>query len=144
MQQAALDRPRLSEKNGRLVIHIPMQFRRRSGRKEILMPAGSDKRQPGEVPVYKPLAVAVARAHRWQVLLEQGRFKSISELADVVGVDRGYVGRLLNLTLLAPDIVGKIMVGLEPAGVSLRQLTKTMPARWDEQRLVAASDSGAG
>jgi len=141
MQPAALDRPRLCEKDGRLVIHIPMQFRRRSGRKEILMPAGSDKRHPGEAPIYKPLAVAIARAHRWQELLSRGRFESISELAAAVGIDRGYVRRLLSLTLLAPDIIAAILAGNEPSGLSLARLTRGMPVRWDEQRLLAASFS---
>jgi len=143
MQQAVLDRPRLGEKDGRLVIHIPMQFRRRSGRKEILMPTGSDKRQPGQAPIYKPLAVAIARAHRWKALLEQGRFKSIAELAEAVDTDRSYVRRLLSLTLLAPDITEAILAGNEPSGLSLVRLTRGLPVRWDEQRLVAASYSGA-
>ena len=106
------------------------------------MPVGSDKRQPGEVPIYKPLAVAIARAYRWRDLLAQGRFKSISDLADAVGIDRSYVRRLLSLTLLAPDITEAILAGNEPSGLSL-ELTRGMPVRWDEQRLLVASNSGA-
>ena len=141
MQQAAPDKPRLSEKDGRLIIHIPMQFRRRGGRKEIVVPAGSGKQKRGEVPICKPLAIAIARAHRWQELLRQRRFKSISELAEAVGTDRGYVRRLLNLTLLAPDIIEAILAGNEPSGLSLQRLTRGMPVGWDEQRRVAASFS---
>jgi hypothetical protein len=141
MQQAAPDRPRLSEKDGRLIIHIPMQFRRRGGRKEIVLPAGSGQRKRGESPICKPLAIAIARAHRWQELLSRRRFKSISELAEAVGTDRGYVRRLLNLTLLAPDIIDAILAGNEPSGLSLQRLTRGLPVRWDEQRRVAASFS---
>ena len=100
---------------------------------------GTLGQEPRTAPVYKPLAVAVARAHRWEELLEQGRFSSINELADAVGVDRGYVGRLLNLTLLAPDIVEMILDGREPSGLSLRQLNRIMPLDWDAQRRVEAS-----
>jgi len=141
MQDPAPGRPRFTERDGRLIIHIPMQFRRRGGRKEIVVPAGSDRRRRGQAPICKPLAVAIARAHRWQELLRRGRFKSISELAETVGTDRGYVRRLLNLTLLAPDIIEAILAGNEPSGLSLQRLTREMPLRWDEQRRVAASFS---
>ena len=141
MQQAAPDRPLLTEKDGRLIIHIPMQFRRRGGRKEIVVPAGSGGRRHGQTPLCKPLAVAIARAHRWQEQLRRGRYKSISELAEAVGTDHGYVRRLLNLTLLAPDIIEAILAGNEPSGLSLQRLTRGMPVGWDEQRRVAASFS---
>ena len=142
MQLTAMqDEPWLSERDGWVIIHIPMQFRRRGGRKEILAPLCKKSGEPGAVPAYKPLAVALARAHRWKELLERGRFGSINELAEAVGVDRGHVGRLLNLTLLAPDLVEMILDGREPSGLSLRQLNKIMPRRWDEQRRVAASFS---
>ncbi len=142
MRQAAMqDEPWLSERDGRVIIHIPMQFRRRGGRKEIIVPLGGDGREPGATPAYQPLAVAVARAYRWKELLERGKFGSVTELAEAVGVDRGHVGRLLNLTLLAPDIVERILDGREPPGLSLRQLARIMPSQWDEQRRVAASFS---
>ena len=142
MQHAAMqDEPWLSERDSLLILHVPMQFRRRGGRKEILPPPNGNGREARTVPIYKPLAVAMARAHRWEELLEHGRFRSINELADAVGVDRGYVGRLLNLTLLAPDLVEMILDGREPSGLSLRQLNRIMPLQWDEQRRVAASFS---
>ena len=141
MRQSAMqDEPWLSERDGRVIIHIPMQFRRRGGRKEILEPAGGNGAS-GALPAYEPLAVAIARAHRWKELLDRGRFRSVTELGEAVGVDRGHVGRLLNLTLLAPDIVARILNGQEPSGLSLRQLTRIMPLRWDEQRRVEASFS---
>ena len=139
MRQAAMqDEPWLSERDGRVIIHIPMQFRRRGGRKEIIEPSRRNGAS-GALPAYEPLAVAIARAHRWKDLLDQGRFGSVTELAEAVGVDRGHVGRLLNLALLAPDIVERILEGEEPSGLSLRQLTRIMPSDWDAQRRVEAS-----
>ena len=57
---------------------------------------------------------ALARAHRWKRLLEEGRYASISELAKAEKIDRGYLGRILQLTLLAPDIVEAILDGRQP------------------------------
>ena len=62
---------------------------------------------------------AIARAHRWQEQIEAGQFATIDELARELGFDRTYVGRMLRLTSLAPDIVEAILRGDEPEGLSL-------------------------
>ena len=49
-------------------------------------------------------------------------------------MDRAYIGRLLNLTLLAPDIIAAILDGREPSGLSLEKLTRNPPLSWREQR----------
>jgi hypothetical protein len=53
---------------------------------------------------------ALARAFRYQRLLDEGRYASISEIA-AEKVDRGYLGTILRFTLLAPDIVEAILDG---------------------------------
>ena len=55
-----------------LVMRIPMRFQRRGGRKRIVAPDGSEM-----APATKPrtdgtLLKALARAHRWQAMLEEG------------------------------------------------------------------------
>ncbi len=49
-------------------------------------------------------------------------------------MDRSYVGRVMRLALLAPDIVEAIVAGREPSGLSLERLVKKMPMVWEEQR----------
>ena len=134
--EAAVAEPRLVERDGRMVIIIPMQFKRRGGRKEIIVPRNAKNVSPAvaENPaVQKPLAVAVARAHRWQSLLDQGRYNSMNDLADAARLDRSYVRRLLNLTLLSPNLVRAILEGREPSGLSISQLMAGVPERWEEQ-----------
>lgn len=82
------------------------------------------------------LVVALARAHRWQKLLDDGKFKSVPDLAREIGLDPSFAARLLRLTLLAPNIVEAILLGEEPSGSSLTMLTKQLPLVWDEQRRV--------
>jgi DNA invertase Pin-like site-specific DNA recombinase len=113
---------------------IPMRFKRKSGRKEIVLPPGDHPPTLHSTAIQKPLAVSLARAHRWRELLDNGRFHSIGELAEEIGTDRAYIGRLLNLTLLAPDIIDEILDGREPSGLSLEKLTRNTPFSWDEQR----------
>jgi hypothetical protein len=130
----SLGRPALVEREGRLVISIPMQLKRRSFRKEIVVPQGL----PGATGTSRsssPLALAVARAHRWAALLEEGRYPTIRALADDISLDRSYVARILNLALLSPDVVGAILDGDESSGLSIEGLRKDLPVCWEEQRV---------
>jgi hypothetical protein len=62
---------------------------------------------------------ALARAHRWKRLQESGRLGSLTELATTEKIDSSYLGKMLRLTLLAPDIVEAILNGRQSAGVRL-------------------------
>jgi hypothetical protein len=73
-------------------------------------------------------------ANSRRLLLESGRYTSISEMAAAEKIDRGYLGRILLLTLLAPDIVEAILDGTQPAGLGLPRLMEPFPVGWDEQR----------
>jgi len=111
-----------------------MNLKRRSGRKEIIVPDGLPGTERKKSPTQEPLVTALARAFHWQDLIDTGRYASITELADALGVDRSYVSRIMRLTLLAPDIVDAISQGREPSGLSLERLVKGMPVGWAEQR----------
>jgi ParB-like chromosome segregation protein Spo0J len=63
---------------------------------------------------------ALARAHRWKRLLDEGRYRSASEIAEAENIARSYVTRLLKLTLLAPDIQEAILEGRPRRGCSLK------------------------
>jgi len=130
-----VDQMSITREDGQIIVHIPMTLKVRSGRKEIILPEGvvpedSTAQQP---TTYSPLVIALARGFRWKSFLETRRFASIGELAHAVGRDSSYVGRTLNLTLLAPDVIQAILDGREPSGLSLEKL-KTFPQEWEEQR----------
>ena len=128
------EKPKIRVDDDGVVVHIPMKFKRRGGRKEIIVPQGCVSTAPEKSPIQRPLVVALARAFRWQELLESGKVASIAALAKQLKVDRAYVSRILGLTLLAPDIVRAILDGNEPSGLSLARLTKPFPVLWEEQR----------
>ncbi len=115
-----------------VVIRIPMQLKSRRGRKEIIVPEGLGGRSKS--PTQEPLLTALARAFHWQELLDSGRYQSVTELAEALGGDRSYVGRIMRLALLAPDIVEAIVRGEEPSGLSLEKLLKGIPIVWAKQR----------
>ena len=70
----------------------------------------------------------LSRANRWQRMPDAGRYTSISEIADAERIDRGYLGRVLRLTLLAPDIVEAILDGRQPDGLGLPRLIEPIPS----------------
>jgi len=77
---------------------------------------------------------AIARAFRWRGMLESGEYVTIREIANAEKINESYVGRVLRLTLLAPDIVEAIISGQQPAGLQLDGLMKSVPIEWREQR----------
>ena len=89
-----------------ITVRVPFAIRRRPGRKAVVAPV--QHRCATAVPTRADPALvkALARAFRYQRLLDEGRYASISEMAVAEKLDRGYLGRVLQLTLLAPDIGG--------------------------------------
>jgi len=128
------EKPMLVADGDNILIRIPMRFKRRGGRKEIIAPEGLDSALPEAGPAQQPIVTALARARRWQEMLDIGEVESLTALAEKMDVDRSYVARILRLGLLAPDIVEAILEGREPSGLSLAKLTQTLPMSWSEQR----------
>ena len=79
---------------------------------------------------------AVARAFRWREMLETGEYPTIREIANAEKINETYVGRVLRLTLLAPDIVEAILNGRQPAGLQLDGLQRRFPVEWRDQQAV--------
>lgn len=117
-----------------ITVRIPMTFARRGGRKAIVAPDGGDAWAPSRPRLDEALIRAIVRAHRWERLLEQRKYRSAAELAEAEGITRSFVSRLLRLTLLAPNILEVILDGRQPKGVQLEDLTQSLPSGWAEQR----------
>jgi hypothetical protein len=56
-------------------------------------------------------------------------------------IGRGYLGRILQLTLLAPDIVEAILDGRQPPELGLPALMEPFPLKWDVQRTALAESA---
>jgi hypothetical protein len=77
---------------------------------------------------------AIARAFRWREMLENGTHATIAEIAAAEKINESYVGRVLRLTLLAPDIVETILGGRHPTQMTLAVLMRRLPILWSAQR----------
>jgi len=115
-----------------ITVRVPLTIRHRPGRKTIVTPKAAG---PALVTTRADPALvkALARAFRYQRMLDEGRYASISEMAEAERIERGYLGSLLRLTLLAPDIVEGVLDGRQSKSMNLAELRDPFPAIWAEQ-----------
>jgi hypothetical protein len=121
-------------------IRVPMGFKTRGGRKEIISVRGPSGLPPdaattADVGPRSPLVVALARAYRWQRMIDSGEMAGVEAIATKYRMERTYIARILGLATLAPEIVDAALKGNEPSGMSVRKLMAgRLPIRWDKQR----------
>ena len=120
-----------------ITVRVPLAIRHRPGRKTVVTPM-TDGVAPVTTRADPALVKALARAFRYQRMLDEGRYASISEMAKAEQIERGYLGSLLRLTLLAPSTVKAILDGRQPEGMTLPGLMEPFPVDWTEQRQVPA------
>jgi hypothetical protein len=124
-----------------ITVRVPLTIRRRPGRKAVVTSI-----RKGAEPVVRTgadpaLLKALAQAFRYQRMLDEGRYASISEMAAGERIERGYLGTLLRLTLLAPNIVDAILDGHQPEGLGLPRLLAPFPAGWANQRAMPGASA---
>jgi hypothetical protein len=118
-------------------MRIPMRFQRRGGRKRIVAPDGSEIASTKKPQPDGTLVKALARAWRWQRMLDEGVYATVSDIGDAENISKSYVSRILRLALLAPDIVEAILVGKADQSLMLERLERPLPSSWEEQRKLA-------
>jgi hypothetical protein len=95
---------------------------------------GGEAWAPAKPRPDETLIRALARAHRWKRMLEDGTCRSARDIGEAEKVDPSFVNRLIRLTLLAPDNQEAILDGQQPKGMQLEEMTRVMPSEWGEQR----------
>ncbi len=93
---------------------LPLAIRRRGWRKVVESPDGAVlPTAPRHVATNADPALlkGLGRAFRWKRLLDAGTYASMSDVARAEKLDRTYVGDVLRLTLLAPEIVERFWRG---------------------------------
>lgn len=129
-----MTKPKVSDDGRTITVRVPISIRRRGGRRLVFAPDGSDiSAAPVTRHVDNAMVKAVARAFRWREMLEDGEYATIREIAGAEKINETYVGRVLRLTLLAPEIVEAILDGQQPGGLQLEDLLRRFPVRWEAQ-----------
>lgn len=134
-----IGQPKLNRDGRTMVVSIPFSLQRSGGRKRVVTSANVDVWAPAKPQVDNTLIKAVVRAHRWRNMLESNMFTTVRDLANTEKINESYLSRVLRLTLLSPAITEAILNGLQPDGLELAQLFKSIPAEWDEQQVLISS-----
>jgi hypothetical protein len=115
----------------KLETFLPLQFRRRGAQRVIV-----DDRYFHDVKLLE----GVARAFYWQHLIDTGVMKSGSDIARAEGLHPSVPNELMRLTLLAPDIIEKLMMGSQPRRMNLIWFRRnSLPVDWSAQRKIVKS-----
>lgn len=87
------------------------------------------------------LVRALGLAHHWQRLLDDGRFTSMTEIAQVEGLNPRRVSIIARLVHLAPDVVEACLIG--SSGNALEHLIRngSLPLDWQQQRRMIQAKS---
>jgi hypothetical protein len=114
-------------------IRIPMTFKKRGGRRIIVRPDGTNANPIPAATTDRSMVKAIARAFRWQRLLEDGTYKCLDDIAKAERIGASFVSRIIRLSLLSPNIVDAILEGRQPAHLTLKTLMKPFPMDWGKQ-----------
>jgi DNA invertase Pin-like site-specific DNA recombinase len=113
---------------------IPTSIRRRGVETRLVLSGSQSKsKASGWDPA---LVKALARSRQWFDDLVSGRFRSLVEIAKAEGVTNRYVGRMLPLAFLAPDIISSVLTGTQPVQLTTEMLSKRadLPLDWEDQK----------
>ena len=122
-----------------LFVKVPVAFRTISGRKQIVKdgkaaaPAKPSQQLLNTAMAQGTVLKSFAKAIAWMKLIDEGKAASISQLAELVGVDRHFVLHTLRLATLSPRIVRAALSGDLPDGFSLQKVRKIETDDWEEQ-----------
>lgn len=86
--------------------------------------------------VDRVLLKTIARAHQWFDQLLTGEAESLAAIAAREGLNHRFVGKIIRLAFLAPEIVEAIAEGVQPPRLSTELLTKRicLPLDWGDQK----------
>lgn len=127
----------------RMETFIPWTLVKRGVRRKIITPLdapqafadeSAQEREARIAAQDSALVRALGMAHHWQRLLDDGRFTSMTEIAQAEGLNPGRVCTIARLVHLAPDVVEACLT--DNSGIALEHLIRngSLPLDWQQQR----------
>ena len=131
----------------RLETFVPWTLVKRGFKKQVITPLDAPQafaldaaaeRTKRQQSLSTPLIRALGLAHYWQRLLDEGKARTIGDIAALENIDVTQARRLLRLTLLAPAVVEKLLVRTDESINLEGVLRRPMPLDWQYQEEVFA------
>lgn len=121
----------MSDQQATFRVVIPLAIRKRNGRPKILPPDDMDRRDGRTQDPH--VLRAIARAWRWRRQLESGAASTIQDIAAAEKLSDRYVGRLVRLAYLSPQVLERLVIHRMPPALSLAELIALADRPWAEQ-----------
>jgi hypothetical protein len=124
----------------RLETFVPWTLVRRGLKKRVITPLDApqaflaearQEQAAQETARDSALVRALGLAHHWQRLLDEERAASVADIARAEGMDVTQVRRVMQLTLLAPEVIERLLGA--PDIVLERVMRNPWPNGWDKQ-----------
>lgn len=123
---------RHEQADGEIELILPVRLKHRHN--AMLIEADGQAPAPAN-RIDRTLVRAIVLARRWSADLRTGRYGSITDLARTEKLCVRYLGQVLPLAYMAPDLVEQIVEGRQPQALSLGALiARPFPMDWDQQR----------
>jgi hypothetical protein len=116
---------------GTFRVVIPLTIRKRNGRPKILPPDNVDAREGRNQDPH--VLRAIARAWSWRRKLETGAASTIQDIAAAEKVSDRFVGRMIRLAYLSPNVLETLVITRKPPALSLNDLMAVAELPWFEQ-----------
>ena len=121
----------MSEANDTVRVFIPLAFKRKNGRPRIMAP---DVEPHFQARVQDPhILRALGRAWSWRRKLETGEASTIQDIAKAEKVSDRFIGPMMRLAYLSPDVLERLLVSREPPPVTIVQMIDATYLPWAEQ-----------
>lgn len=130
----------------RLETFVPWRLVQRGFKKQIITPLDAPQeflseatreREARAAAQDSALLRSLGLAHHWQRLLDEERAATVADIATAEGIDVTQVRRVLRLTLLAPDVIERLVSA--PDIVLEQAMRRPWPNGWSDQMRVIAS-----
>lgn len=117
-----------------LDVFVPLEIKKRGGTAMVITPKNI-RREDSQKCFDEKFIKAIAKAHKWKIMLDEGQASSFVEIAQQEKVTPGYVRKIFDLNFLSPKIIDSILSGTQPRTLKLQDITsvKELPALWQEQ-----------
>lgn len=121
----------MTDSTNTIRVVIPLTIRKRNGRPKILPP---DEVTVRDGRSQEPHVLrAIARAWSWRRQLETGAASTIQDIAAAEKLSDRYVGRLVRLAYLSPQVLERLVIHRMPPALSLAELIALADRPWAEQ-----------
>ena len=71
---------------------------------------------------------------KWYRQITSGQHTTFRSIGKTEGVTERYVARVIRGSLLAPDIIQRVIEGRQPVTLTVQKLKRPFPNDWTEQR----------